>query len=264
MSTESVSLVPFIGGNWKCFNDPSKVAALVKGLKEFSFPPQQQCDVLIAPTYLHLLNVHHELNGKPFHVAAQDVNQFTEGAFTGSISAPGLKSNNITWTLIGHSERRTCFAEDDAVQAAKTAKALEQGINVVFCIGETKDERVGGKTVEVVTKQLEAVADLLKKNVDKFVIAYEPVWSIGTGLIPTDDQVRDTHLAIRQWLVKNCGESGNNIRILYGGSVKASNASDLYQIQHVNGFLVGGASLVAKDFYDIVQAAQVKKQDAKL
>ena len=211
-----MSLTPFVGGNWKCFNDPVKVNALIHELQELQFPEQSSVDVLVAPTFLHLLAAKKDLGAK-FHVSAQDVNQFSEGAFTGSISAPGLKANGISWTLIGHSERRTCFGEDDEVQAVKTAKALEQDLKIVFCIGETKDERVNGKTTEVVTRQLAVIADLLKSKPQSFVIAYEPVWSIGTGLVPTTEQIRDTHLAIRQWLVQTIGANGNSIRILYGG-----------------------------------------------
>jgi len=256
------NIKPFVGGNWKCFNDPSKVNQLVADLKGLEFP--SEVDVLIAPSFLHLLNVKHELSSKSLKVSAQDVNQFSEGAYTGSISAPGLKANNIEWTLIGHSERRTCFGENDAVQAQKTVKALEQGLEIVFCIGETKDERVNGETTAVCTRQLSVIAEQIKKSPQNFVIAYEPVWSIGTGLVPTTEQIRDTHLDIRQWLVQTIGVEGNNVRILYGGSVKASNAQSLYSIPHVNGFLVGGASLVAKDYLDIVKATLISKNDAKL
>jgi len=258
----STTVKPFVGGNWKCFNDPSKVSQLVSELKDLDFP--KEVDVLIAPTFLHLLSVKSELSNKSFKVSAQDVNQFSEGAYTGSISAPGLKANGVEWTLIGHSERRTCFGASDEIQAAKTVKALEQGLKIVFCIGETKDERVNGETSKVCTRQLAVITEQLKKNPENFVIAYEPVWSIGTGLVPTTEQIRDTHLDIRQWLVQNVGIDGNNVRILYGGSVKASNAQSLYNIPHVNGFLVGGASLVAKDYLDIVKATMLPKNDAKL
>lgn len=258
-----MNVKPFVGGNWKCFNDPTKVNTLVTELKSLEFP-MEDVDVLVAPTTLHLLNAKSQLDSKGFKVSAQDCNQFGEGAFTGSISAPGLKACGVEWTLIGHSERRTCFGEDDAVQAAKTAKALAEGLNIVFCIGETKDERLNNQTTEVVTRQMAVIADLLKKYPKQFVIAYEPVWSIGTGLVPTTDQIRDTHLAIRQWLVKTVGVEGNEFRILYGGSVKASNARELYAIPQVNGFLVGGASLIAKDYLEIVQATVAKKTDAKL
>lgn len=253
-------MLPFVGGNWKCFNDPTKNATLTTELAALEFPANTTVDVLVAPTSLHLLQVNAKLGSK-FHVSAQDVNQFGEGAYTGSISAQALKSNNIGWTLIGHSERRTCFGEDDKIQATKVTKALEQGIKVVFCIGETKDERVNNVTVEVVTRQMQVIAEQLKKSPQQFVIAYEPVWSIGTGLVPTNEQIRDTHLAIRQWLVSTIGKEGHNVRILYGGSVKASNAVELYSIPQVNGFLVGGASLVAKDFLDIVKATQTPKKD---
>lgn len=249
---------PFVGGNWKCFNNPEQVNALVEALANTEFLSKDQVDVLIAPTSLHLLTVHKQLNNK-FLVAAQDVSQFTEGAYTGSISAAGLKSCGVEWTLIGHSERRTCFGESDAVQLEKTKKALENGLNVVFCIGETLSERQSNETMNVLIKQMAVVAELLQKFPERFVIAYEPVWSIGTGVVPTQEQIRDTHLDIRKWLVEQCKENGEGMRILYGGSVKPNNAESIYTIPHVNGFLVGGAALDAAGYAKIVAATAVAK-----
>lgn len=255
---------PFVGGNWKCFNDVAKVTKLITDLESTAYPSKDSVDVLIAPTYLHLMNVNTKLGSK-FTVSAQDVSQFTEGAFTGSISASGLQSIGIQWTLVGHSERRTCFKEDDLIQYEKTKKALEHGLNIVFCIGETLSERQSNETFHILNKQLDIIKDLLIQFPQRFVIAYEPVWSIGTGVIPTQEQITEAHLKLREYLVQICADAGNDIRILYGGSVKPDNAHTIYAIPHVNGFLVGGASLDAVGFSKIVEATVVvERNDARL
>ena len=189
------------------------------------------------------------------HVAAQDVSQYGRGAYTGNITADQLTDANIKWTLTGHSERRTLFGETDQDVALKTKVAVENGLNVMLCIGEQLEERESGKTGEVNARQLQAVVEELTEGQwGNVVIAYEPVWAIGTGLTATPEIAQETHAEIREWLGKNVSkEAAASVRILYGGSVSDANAADLIQKEDIDGFLVGGASLKPA-FHQIVAA----------
>jgi triosephosphate isomerase (TIM) len=195
-------------------------------------------------------------------VSAQDVSQYGRGAYTGNVTADQLTDIGIKWTLTGHSERRSLFGETDQDVAVKTKIAIENGMNVMVCIGELLEERESGKTDEVNARQLQAVADEIAEGQwGNVVIAYEPVWAIGTGKVATPEQAEETHLNIRAWLHENISpEVAAATRILYGGSVNGGNAETLIGQPNIDGFLVGGASL-KPEFGDIISAADANKKN---
>lgn len=187
------------------------------------------------------------------HVAAQNCYKVSKGAFTGEISPAMIKDVGVDWVILGHSERRNVFGECDTLIAEKVAHALESGLSVVACIGEKLEEREAGQTEAVVFQQTKAISEKIKewKNV---VLAYEPVWAIGTGKTATPQQAQEVHLKLRQFIAKEISEKvAQEIRIIYGGSVTASNAKDLAKEADIDGFLVGGASL-KPEFVDIINA----------
>lgn len=207
---------------------------------------------MIAPPALYLLLAREHLR-PGIEVAAQNVYDKPSGAFTGEISAPQLKDSNITWTLLGHSERRVILQESDSFVASKTKAALEGGIGVILCCGESLEQREAEKTIEIVTSQLGAVAKEVK-DWSKIVVAYEPIWAIGTGKVASKEQAQEVHAAIRSWMKKEVGEStAEKTRIIYGGSVSDSNCKELATMEDIDGFLVGGASLKPA-FVDIINA----------
>jgi triosephosphate isomerase (TIM) len=189
------------------------------------------------------LPVREHLKQKTVEVAAQNVYDKPNGAFTGEISVSQLKDSGIHWTILGHSERRTILNETDDIVASKTKYATENGVSVIWCCGESLEERESGKTLEVIANQLAA----LKKQISdwsKVVIAYEPIWAIGTGKVATTQQAQEVHASIRQWLKKEVSEKvAEETRILYGGSVSEKNCKELSKEADIDGFLVGGASL---------------------
>lgn len=192
---------------------------------------------------------------KGLEVAAQNVYDKPNGAFTGEISVDQLKDAGITWAILGHSERRVILQEDDKFVASKTKAAIDGGLGVILCIGESLEQREAGKTIEVVTNQLRAVAAVVK-DWSKIVIAYEPIWAIGTGKVATTEQAQEVHAAIREWLKKEVSpEASEKTRILYGGSVSEKNSKDLAKQPDIDGFLVGGASLKPA-FVDIINSNQ--------
>lgn len=187
-------------------------------------------------------------------VAAQNVFDKPNGAYTGEISVAHLQNSKIHWTILGHSERRTVFEESDALVASKTKAALEGGISVIFCCGESLEEREAGKTIAVVTRQLEAIkATIATADWARIVIAYEPIWAIGTGKVATTEQAQEVHAQIRNWLADQVTpEVAEQTRIIYGGSVSEKNCNDLSKEKDIDGFLVGGASLKPA-FIDIIK-----------
>jgi triosephosphate isomerase len=201
---------------------------------------------------VHIAQVQNSLR-KDFHIASQNL-VTDNGAFTGEVSADQVKDLGLSWVILGHSERRTLYGETDEVVAKKTKKALSVGLNVIACLGETLQEREGNNTNQVITRQLKAIADAVENNWSQVVIAYEPVWAIGTGKVATKEQAQEAHLVLRNWLKENVSQdAADNTRILYGGSVKGDNAGTLIKEQDIDGFLVGGASLTA-DFIKILQS----------
>ena len=198
-------------------------------------------EVVIAPPALYLLLVR-ELLRSGIEVAAQNVFDKPDGAFTGEISVAQLKDSGISWSILGHSERRTILSETDGVVACKTKYATSNGLGVIWCCGESLEQREAGKTVEVVTKQLEALK-AESPDWSKIVIAYEPIWAIGTGKVATTEQAQEVHKAIRDWLKTVDQKVADETRILYGGSVTEKNCAELSKQPDIDGFLVGGASL---------------------
>jgi len=246
---------PIVGGNWKC--NPAKLAdakALVEAWKAKGFD-KEKVDVVVAPTALHLGNVQSSLGSLGIEVAAQNVGKNDMGAFTGEWTATHLTDMEVGWTLIGHSERRSKYGETDEDTAAKVEKCQAAGIKVLFCIGELLEEREAGKTDEVNKRQLAAVLPKIT-NWDLIVIAYEPVWAIGTGKVATPDQAEETQAAIRAYLKEAVSaEVADKVRIQYGGSVTPDNCAELIGKPNIDGFLVGGASL-KPTFMDIVTTVQ--------
>ena len=190
-----------------------------------------------------------------FAIGGQDVHAADKGAHTGDISAAMLLDAGATLTIVGHSERREAHSEQDSDIRAKAEAALSAGLKVILCCGESIEVREGGRAVVTVSDQLDASLPGEVTDPARFAVAYEPIWAIGTGKIPTMDDIREMHSALRQRLVTAFGPVGNDIRILYGGSVKPSNAAEIFAVEDVDGALVGGASLKATDFIPIIEAA---------
>ncbi|EKG16860.1 Triosephosphate isomerase [Macrophomina phaseolina MS6] len=242
----------FVGGNFKMNGTIQSIKDLINNLNNAKLDPN--VEVVIAPPSLYLLLAREHLR-KGIEVAAQNVFDKPNGAFTGEISVDQLKDSGITWTLIGHSERRVILQEDDNFVASKTKAAVAGGLGVILCIGESLEQREAGKTNEVVINQLRAVASQVQ-DWSKIVIAYEPIWAIGTGKVATTEQAQEVHAAIREYLKKEISaETSDNTRILYGGSVSEKNCKDLAKQPDIDGFLVGGASLKPA-FVDIINSNQ--------
>ncbi|KAI1267274.1 triose-phosphate isomerase-like protein [Xylariaceae sp. FL1019] len=238
----------FVGGNFKMNGTLSSVKEIVENLNKASL--DSNVETVISPPALYLLPVR-ELANKSIGVAAQNVYDKPNGAFTGEISVSQLKDSGIDWTILGHSERRTILGESDDVVASKTKYATENGVSVIWCCGESLEQRESGKTLEVIADQLAALKAKIS-DWSKIVIAYEPIWAIGTGKVATTEQAQEVHASMRQWLAKNVSQSvADETRILYGGSVSEKNCGELSKQPDIDGFLVGGASLKPA-FVDIV------------
>lgn len=242
----------FVGGNFKMNGNIKSIKDIVSNINNAKL--DSNTEVVIAPPSLYLLLTREHLRSG-IEVAAQNIFDKPSGAFTGEISAEQLKDSGITWTILGHSERRVSFHEDNDFIASKTKAALDSGLSVILCCGESLEQREAGETVSHVTKQLKAVADKVK-DWSKIVVAYEPIWAIGTGKVATTEQAQEVHAAIREWLKKEVSsEAADKTRILYGGSVTEKNCGELAKQEDIDGFLVGGASLKPA-FVDIINAKQ--------
>ncbi|CAE7020221.1 hypothetical protein PTNB85_09951 [Pyrenophora teres f. teres] len=242
----------FVGGNFKMNGTMKSITDIVENLNKAQLDPNTE--VVIAPPSLYLLPTRQQLR-KGIEVAAQNIFDKPNGAFTGEISVEQLKDSGITWTLIGHSERRQILQETDDFVASKTKAAIDGGLGVILCCGESLEQREAGETVNVVTKQLKAVAHKVK-DWSKIVVAYEPIWAIGTGKVATTEQAQEVHAALREWLKKEISaEAAEKTRILYGGSVSEKNCKELAKQADIDGFLVGGASLKPA-FVDIINSKQ--------
>jgi triosephosphate isomerase (TIM) len=243
---------PLVAGNWK-MNGLKLSAAELGRIMQGGGELWRSVDLMICPPATLLVTFAVVALGSKLQIGAQDCHEKPSGAFTGDISAEMMADAGATAVIVGHSERRTLHGEADAQVRAKTEAAWRAGLTAIVCIGETKAEREAGKTLDVLGKQLDGSLPDGATGA-KLVIAYEPVWAIGTGLTPSSDDVRDAHAFIRSRLEKRFGQDGAAVRILYGGSVKPSNAKELLLIPNVNGALVGGASLKAEDFLGIASA----------
>ncbi|TPX51641.1 hypothetical protein SeMB42_g00080 [Synchytrium endobioticum] len=235
----------FVGGNWKMNGSFKLAETLVKMINETTFSPSTE--VVIAPPAPYLDFVRSKLR-KDVGVSAQNVYNAVSGAYTGEISADFVKDVGCEWTILGHSERRDIFKESDEMVAAKVAHALNSGLKVIACCGETLAEREANQTTVVIFRQLGAIAARVKEDAKNdwtnIVIAYEPVWAIGTGKVATPQQAKEVHLEIRKWLAENVSpQVSDATRILYGGSVNAANCVELSTQESIDGFLVGGACL---------------------
>lgn len=225
-------------------------ASLLKGLQATE-PAVSDCDLAVCVPFPYLDQARASLQGSPIGWGAQDVSKHDQGAYTGEVSAAMLADFACQWVLVGHSERRTLHGETDLLVAEKATAALAAGLTPVVCVGETLAEQEAGKTEDVIARQLAPVLALGAQQVSRIVLAYEPVWAIGTGLTATPEQAQAIHAYIRQQLA---GLGVPEVRILYGGSVKASNAASLFAMSDIDGALVGGASLVAEEFLRIAAA----------
>ncbi len=244
-----------LAGNWKMHGSPEMVASLLNGLLVAS---QQECavDMVVFPPFPYLAQVQALLKDSDISWGAQNLNPAAQGAFTGEVSAAMLLDFACRYVLVGHSERRALFGESDQDVALRFEAAHQAGLIPVLCVGETLAERENGATETVVERQLDAV--LQGSGIGAFgraVIAYEPVWAIGTGKTATPEQAQEVHAFIRNKISSQDGTIGDHIHILYGGSVNGSNAADLFAREDIDGGLVGGASLKAEDFLAIRDAA---------
>jgi len=243
-----------VAGNWKMHKDHTEAKALLGAMKEMSIP--SQVDVMVAPPFPFLAIAVEELKGTSITVAAQNCHEKDHGAFTGEVSAAMLRSLGVGACIIGHSERRQYFGESDAIVAEKIKTLLQHGLIPIYCCGERKEERIGDRQFEVVAKQIQVALGWADgQALRQVVIAYEPVWAIGTGLTATAQQAQDMHAHIRQLVRTQVGDAADAVRILYGGSCKPDNAEELFANADVDGGLIGGASLDAGQFAALVRSA---------
>ncbi len=246
-----------VAGNWKMNKTLPEAVALIEALKN-NIQPDKTVEVIIAPAYVNLPKAVELLQDFPIAVSAQNMHFADHGAYTGEISADMLKAIGVDTVILGHSERRAYFNETDDVLQKKAQKAYEKNMTNIFCVGEQLEDRTKGRHFEVVKNQLsKALFDLPLQAYKKIVIAYEPVWAIGTGQTASPEQAQEMHRFIRETLAQKYGRDlANHVRILYGGSVKPANASEIFSQPDVDGGLIGGASLNAEDFNAIVTAAK--------
>ena len=242
-----------IAGNWKMNGNSASNAALLQALQAGS--ADWACDVAVCVPSVYLQPVLAQVKGSAIGVGAQDVSAQVSGAFTGETSAAMLQDLGVRYTLVGHSERRQYHGESDQLVADKAKQALAHGITPIVCVGETLAEREAGKTTEVVKRQLAAVIHTNGHCISEIVVAYEPVWAIGTGKTASPAQAQEVHAVLRAQLQAASPQAGR-IKILYGGSMNAANAAELLGQPDIDGGLVGGASLKAADFLTIIAAAK--------
>ena len=243
-----------IAGNWKMNKNAEETEDLLNDLiREL---PDSEVEVIVAPTFINLASAVNHLEFTPFEVAAQNMSQFENGAYTGEISADMLKSIGVNKVIIGHSERRAYFNESNAILAAKVSTALGNSMTVIYCFGEELSDRQNGQHFNVVENQLqEGLFHLKNSDWDHIVLAYEPVWAIGTGETASPEQAQEMHKFIRETVDKKYGNTiSDRVSILYGGSVKADNAKEIFSKPDVDGGLIGGAALKATDFAIIVNS----------
>ena len=244
-----------IAGNWKMFAGPEEAKALAEEVASADITAEltdRGGDVVLCPPYVSLAMAVEATHYSPVCIGAQNCHHESQGAFTGEVSPGMLREVGATWVILGHSERRRDQHETDTLVGMKVLGALEADLKPIVCIGETLEERKSGRTAEVVTSQISGILEKAgKEAMAKCVLAYEPIWAIGTGEAATPKQAQEVHRVIKD----RCAELGFNIPVLYGGSVKDSNADELFQMADIDGALVGGASLIAESFVGIVTVA---------
>jgi triosephosphate isomerase len=246
-----------VAGNWKMNNNLQEGLTLATELEKALSEKTVRCEVIIGVPFIHLASIAAAIDTKKIAVSAQNCADKSAGAYTGEVSAAMIASTGATHVILGHSERRAYYGETDAILKEKVLLALANKLTPIFCIGEILVEREAGKHFEIVKSQLEnALFDLSAEDFKKIVLAYEPVWAIGTGKTATPDQAQEIHAFIRQTVAAKYGVSvADNTSILYGGSCNASNAKDLFSNPDVDGGLIGGASLGVDKFLPVIEAS---------
>lgn len=242
-----------VAGNWKLNGSKESIKELLNGI--LAGMPDAKADVAVCAPYIYIPLVQEILGGTSIAYGSESISEYDSGAYTGEISGPMLNDFACHYAIVGHSERRTLFAEKDADTANKFAAARKHGLKPILCVGELLEEREKGITEEVVARQLDAVIDL--EGVEALadgVIAYEPVWAIGTGMTASPQQAQDVHAFIRSKIAALNTEVAEKVQILYGGSVNGGNADELFAMADIDGGLIGGASLKAEDFLAICRA----------
>ncbi len=244
-----------VAGNWKLNGSKASIDTLVKGILSGA-GELNKLDIAVCPPYVYIPQVVALLSSSEMGVGAQDVSEQVSGAYTGEVSALMLKELGCRYVIVGHSERRALYGEQDRDTANKFMAARQQGLLPILCVGETLDEREQGITEQVVARQLDAVLQVAGVGeLLNAVIAYEPVWAIGTGKTATPEQAQDVHAFIRNRVAGQDQSVAEKVRILYGGSVKGANAAELFSMADIDGGLIGGAALDADEFLAICQAA---------
>lgn len=252
---------PLVAGNWKMNGTKSFIRSLLDDLqKELEKGALERCRVLVFPSHVYLDTVVGQLKESTIGVGAQDVDQRPEGAVTGGASARMVKDIGCEFAIVGHSERRTLFEESDDTVADKYDLCRSERLTAIVCVGETLEEREAGETLSVVRRQLEAVLDRTGSGFKGSMVAYEPVWAIGTGRSASPEQAEEVHANLRACLEEVDAEMAQTTRILYGGSVTADNAQSLFEMKNIDGALVGGASLKADSFAEICRVAERVKR----
>ncbi|MBM4192463.1 MAG: triose-phosphate isomerase [Gammaproteobacteria bacterium] len=256
---------PVVAGNWKMYGSRAANASLVAGVLSGLAPRAlRNVEVVVCPPFVYAAELSPQLQSANVGLGAQDVcAEAVQGAFTGEVAATMLREVGCSHVIIGHSERRALYAETDELVGRKTLSALAVGLTPIICVGELWEERDSGRTYEVLGHQLSAVLQTLDSDpaglagLDRCILAYEPVWAIGTGRTATPGQAQDVHAFIRGLISSRDAKIAQSVRVLYGGSVKPSNARELFEMSDVDGGLIGGASLKAEDFVAIVAAAEL-------
>jgi triosephosphate isomerase len=247
---------PILAGNWKMNTCRESAGALVSALAGQVPPARDDVEVVVCPPAVYIQTAVTAADGSGLQVGGQNVSDQDSGAFTGETSCGMLTDLGCDWVIVGHSERRTLYGETDALVNSKVRKAISGGLKVIVCVGELLEQRQAGETEVVLQSQMTgSLVDLSVEDMSDVVVAYEPVWAIGTGQVATDEQAQEVHVFLRNWLQARFGPGvAEATRILYGGSVKAGNAAGLLSQPDVDGALVGGASLTAEAFIPIIEA----------
>ena len=246
-----------IAGNWKMNTDIHSTAALIKNIRDGIDDKKLKSEILACPPFTNISAAMAFADGSAIEIGAQNCYFEPKGAFTGEISTEMISKLGCTHTIVGHSERRKFFGESNETVNRKAVAVLESGMRVIVCIGETLEERQSGETLDVLSRQIrESLAGLAKYPAESIVVAYEPVWAIGTGLAATSEQIDEAHTFIKQRIEESLGANGARCLVLYGGSVTDENAKEILSLESVNGALIGGASLKADTFIRIIETAE--------
>jgi len=250
-----IDMKKLVVGNWKMHGSRASNAELIKGLLEADLASTApRADVAVCPPFVFLADVAQAVKGSAISVGSQDISVQAQGAYTGEVSGPMVREFGVKFAIVGHSERRALHGESDQLVADKARAALAHGLTPIVCVGETLAEREAGQTDAVVSRQLKAAIDTLGADLPKIVVAYEPVWAIGTGKTASPEQAQAVHALLRAQL-KAAQAQAAAVPLLYGGSVKPDNARELFAQADIDGGLIGGASLKAADFVAIARAA---------